>query len=136
MGRRFRALKVWFVLRSWGTEQIQSHVRDHIRLGEKFASWITSGSSFYLVTKPAFALTVIAVSYQAAEKARLTPNEATARVLSEVNGSKEIWLTPTMVGSVYAIRILSANPKANEQYLRKAFDLLEKAACWLVSTEA
>lgn len=63
LGRRFRALKIWFVLRSYGLDGWEKHVRRHIELGEKFAGWMRSEGKdlFEIVSLPRFALTVLRV---------------------------------------------------------------------------
>lgn len=63
LGRRFRALKIWFVLRSYGINGLKRHVRRHIDLGEKFAGWVKEEGKdiFEIVTTPNFALTVLRV---------------------------------------------------------------------------
>ncbi|KAL9604339.1 MAG: hypothetical protein Q9219_000527 [cf. Caloplaca sp. 3 TL-2023] len=63
LGRRFRALKIWFVLRSYGVNGLKRHVRRHIELGEKFAGWVKNEGSdlFEIVSGPRFALTVLRV---------------------------------------------------------------------------
>ncbi|KAL8647392.1 MAG: hypothetical protein Q9210_005586 [Variospora velana] len=63
LGRRFRALKIWFVLRSYGLNGLKKHVRRHIELGEKFAEWVRNEGKdlFEIVSWPRFALTVLRV---------------------------------------------------------------------------
>ena len=62
LSRRFRALKVWFVIRTYGVRFLKSYIRNHIRLGEVFASLIASRPDlFKIVVKPAYALTVISI---------------------------------------------------------------------------
>ena len=62
LSRRFRALKVWFVIRTYGVRCLKSYIRNHIRLGEVFASLIASRPDlFKIVVKPAYALTVISI---------------------------------------------------------------------------
>ena len=62
LSRRFRALKVWFVIRTYGVRYLKSYIRNHIRLGEVFASLIASRPDlFKIVVKPAYALTVISI---------------------------------------------------------------------------
>ncbi|KAL8700275.1 MAG: hypothetical protein Q9224_001039 [Gallowayella concinna] len=63
LGRRFRALKIWFVLRSYGVNGLKRHVTRHIELGERFAGWVQEEGKdlFELVAKPRFALTVLRV---------------------------------------------------------------------------
>ncbi|KAL8900120.1 MAG: hypothetical protein Q9207_005843 [Kuettlingeria erythrocarpa] len=63
LGRRFRALKIWFVIRSYGMNGLKGHVRRHIELGEKFAGWVRDEGKelFEIVSGPSFALTVLRV---------------------------------------------------------------------------
>ena len=66
LGRRFRALKIWFVLRTYGVNGLKAHVRKHIILGENFAAWVREREDLWeIVTPPAFALTVITITLRA-----------------------------------------------------------------------
>jgi len=63
LGRRFRAMKIWFVLRTYGVNGLKAHVRRHIMLGKKFASWIRERPDlFKTIAPPAFALTVFTLA--------------------------------------------------------------------------
>ena len=60
LGRRFRALKIWFVLRAYGVAALRDMVRAHVRLGESFAGWVRQRPDlFALLAGPAYALTVL-----------------------------------------------------------------------------
>lgn len=157
LGRRFRALKIWFVLRTYGVKGLQAHIRHHIRLGDMFADLIRKRDDiFSILVPPAFALTVLTVkprrAYRPAEK-ELTnggdprpdqdshiavvpkqsdedvreANEITKEVYELIDSRREIFLTSSVIGGVYAIRVVSANPLADEQHLRMAFDILVAA---------
>lgn len=132
LGRRFRALKIWFVMRSYGLNGMKAHIRKTIGFGEIFADLIRSRSDlFTIVTKPAFALTVFRVRNPQTpandplacgkdEKA----DELTKKVYELVNSRAEIFITSTVVDGVYVIRVVSANPMADEKNVRNAFDIL------------
>ncbi|RDL31396.1 Aromatic-L-amino-acid decarboxylase [Venustampulla echinocandica] len=123
LGRRFRSLKIWFVLRTYGINGLQAHIRNHIKLGELFAGLLKSRQDlFEILTGPSFALTVFRAVLPAGSKAE--QNELTKEVYELVNRRGEIYLTSGVVAGIYAIRVVSANPKAEEKYLRKAFDIL------------
>lgn len=158
LGRRFRALKIWFVLRTWGVQGLQQHIRHHLNLGNLFADLVKSRSDlFSIFTPPAFALTVITVNARRGQKPHLEAatngadprpyeeshtaidpevsekdlalaNEATKAVFEIVDNKKEFFLTSTVIGGVFAIRIVSANPLAEEKYVREVFNELVKAA--------
>ena len=76
LGRRFRSLKIWFVLRSYGVSGLKSHIRNHIRLGMVFHdSVLARPDLFEILTPPAFALTVFTVKPVAAEQEADVPFE-------------------------------------------------------------
>lgn len=150
LGRRFRSLKVWFVLRSYGVEGIQKFIRNHIKLGEYFHSLIKSRDDLFdVLAGPAFALTVITCkpgkrrasaratlsgpsherhkndfTRDAESQVLLDAHELTKEVYERVNKGGEIFLTSTVIGRVYAIRIVSANTQTEEKYLKRCFDIL------------
>ncbi|GAB7343870.1 hypothetical protein MBLNU457_1833t1 [Dothideomycetes sp. NU457] len=157
LGRRFRALKIWFVLRTYGVRGLQAHVRHHINMGDMFADLVRSRSDiFTILTPPVFALTVLSVKpkrrtnpqnglsngndprpYQDTHMAVLPKqsdeelkeaNEITKAVYDLVDSKKEVFLTSSVVGGVTAIRVVSANPLADEKHLRRVFDILVEAA--------
>ncbi|KAG0650472.1 Tyrosine decarboxylase 1 [Hyphodiscus hymeniophilus] len=123
LGRRFRSLKIWFVLRTYGVKGLQEHIRKHIKLGEVFAGLIkTRGDLFKIATGPSFALTVLTIVPKVA--GTVEQNAITKAVYELVNKRGEIFLTSGVVGGVYAIRVVSANPLAHEENVRKAFEIL------------
>ncbi|KAF2773173.1 hypothetical protein EJ03DRAFT_306268 [Teratosphaeria nubilosa] len=130
LGRRFRSLKIWFVLRTWGVEGLQQHIRRHIKLGELFANLIESRSNlFSILTPPAFALTVFTVNPSSERPHNLgldlqRSNGLTKEVFTIIEEEKDFFLTSTVVGGTYAIRVVSANPLAEEKYLREIFEKL------------
>ncbi|CAG8959618.1 hypothetical protein HYFRA_00001521 [Hymenoscyphus fraxineus] len=123
LGRRFRSLKIWFVLRTYGVKGLQEHIRKHVSLGEGFASLVESRPDlFKILAGPSFALTVFnIVSLGGEEKEQ---NALSKEVYELVNSRGKIYITSSVVAGIYVIRVVSANPKAEEKYLRKAFDIL------------
>lgn len=133
LGRRFRALKIWFVIRSYGLNGMKAHIRKTIGFGNVFAELIRSRSDlFEIVTKPAFALTVFRVKNPQASKGAnggevckdAVADGITKKVYELINSRGEIFITATVVGGVYVIRVVSANPLAAEKNVRNAFDIL------------
>jgi len=123
LGRRFRSLKIWFVLRSYGIKGLQAHVRKTVKLGETFAGLLeTRKDLFEIITGPSFALTVFNIVPKVSSKEE--QDNITKDVYELVNKRGEIYITSSVVGGVYVIRVVSANPMAEEKYLRKAFKIL------------
>ena len=162
LGRRFRALKIWFVLRTYGVNGLKAHIRKHIVMGEKFADWIREREDLWeIVAPPAFALTVITIALpgpsqgvlpngttdtkvndgletpsflpSTSEKNRDGTNALTKEVCERINSTGEILLTSGVVKGIYAIRVVSANEKADEAHLRRAFDILVDTAETVIS---
>ena len=162
LGRRFRALKIWFVLRTYGVNGLKAHIRKHIVLGEKFAAWIRERKDLWeIVTPPAFALTVITIALPAQSKVtipvgmsepRVTEGVATSNILpstskeerdranaltkkiyDSINAAGEIFLTSSVVQGIYSIRIVSANEHTDEVHLRRAFEILVNTAETVIS---
>lgn len=155
LGRRFRALKVWFVLRTYGATGLRAFIRRHVNLGVFFRDQVASRADlFTVVTGPAFGLTTFhvnprtpapgsspATSPNPAHEAYLNDftnsadgvfreetNRVTKEVYEKVNSKGEFFLTSTVVCGVYIIRVVSATLSAEERYLKKVFEELVEAA--------
>lgn len=127
LGRRFRSLKIWFVLRTYGVKGLQEHIRKHVKMGEVFAGLLqTRKDLFNIITGPSFALTVFNIVPKVANKE--DQDKLSRDVYELINKRGEIYLTSTVVGGTYAIRVVSANPMADEKNLRRAFEILVETA--------
>ncbi|KAH8803204.1 pyridoxal phosphate-dependent transferase [Xylogone sp. PMI_703] len=127
LGRRFRSLKIWFVLRTYGVKGLQAHIRKHIKFGELFFELLqTRKDLFEIITGPTFALTVFNVIPNKPGKEE--QDRVTKEVYELVNKRGEIYITSTVVDGIYAIRVVSSNPLANEKNVRKAFEIIVKTA--------
>jgi aromatic-L-amino-acid decarboxylase len=134
LGRRFRALKVWFVLRTYGVNGLRKFIRGHVQLGEYFHGLLKERSDiFTVVTGPAFALTVFVVNPVKKEGATdaqdlVEGNRITKEVYEAVNRKGDFFLTSGALDGVYAIRVVSATENAEEKYLKQLFDVLVQLA--------
>ncbi|KAI1498930.1 pyridoxal phosphate-dependent transferase [Biscogniauxia marginata] len=140
-GRRFRSLKVWFVLRSYGLAGLRAHVRKHVGFAETFAGLLrTRPDLFEIVTGPRFALTVFRLKGKkegeeaagAATDKTVSPveerNALTKKVYDAVVADGRIFLSSTVVGGVFAIRHCPATPLVEEHHVRKHFEILTETA--------
>jgi aromatic-L-amino-acid decarboxylase len=96
LGRRFRALKLWTVLRWYGADGLRSHIRGHVALAQEFASWVAADDRFELLAPHPLALVTFALR---------EGDEAGRAVLDAVNASGEAYLTHTVVNGRFAIRL-------------------------------
>jgi aromatic-L-amino-acid decarboxylase len=136
LGRRFRALKIWFVIRSYGLNGMKAHIRKTVGLGDLFVGLVRGRSDlFEIVTKPSFGLTVFRVKNPQAVSSESTGSsdraakdevaDSLSKKVSElVNARGEIFITSTVVDGVYVIRVVSANTLAEEKYVRNAFEVI------------
>ncbi|KAI0177890.1 pyridoxal phosphate-dependent transferase [Pestalotiopsis sp. NC0098] len=128
-GRRFRSLKVWFVIRSFGIKGLQAHIRKHVGLGEKFAALVKTRSDlFEIVTGPRFALTVFKLKGKGEAATLEEQNALTKTAHDAVNNEGKIFLSSTVVGGVFAMRHCPATPFVEEQHVVKHFEVLVAAA--------
>lgn len=127
LGRRFRALKIWFVLRNYGVKRIQEYIRSGIRMGEQFAEWLQGRPDlFEIVTGPSFALTVFRVKHPNGDEKKT--NVLTKWVYEEINQTGKLWFTSTALEGKFTIRFMTANRMTEETHVREGFELIEKTA--------
>lgn len=146
LGRRFRALKIWFVMRSYGLEGMRAHIRKSVTIGEVFADLVRGRPDlFELVTTPAFALTCFRVkpsiltvdstsetgSDFAPETAAVQQREQEANTMTKhigdlINERGQIFITCSSSAGKSFMRVVSGNPNADEKYVRAAFDIIVK----------
>jgi aromatic-L-amino-acid decarboxylase len=123
LGRRFRALKIWFVMRTYGAEGLRNHIGNCLEVGKVFENLIRGREDLFTVfTTPSFGLTVFTVNPTTGDqKAR---NDLTKEVYEAVNADGEIFITSTIVDGTYAIRVVSGNPRIEKRHLERAFQIL------------
>jgi aromatic-L-amino-acid decarboxylase len=128
LGRRFRSLKVWFVLRSYGIAGMQAHIRHTVALGDQFGEWLGSRPDlFKIVAGPSFALNVFAVvpsPGRGDDNEGKAADKLTKMVYETINARGLIYITSSVVGGRYVIRVVSASPQTEEKHLRRAFEIL------------
>jgi aromatic-L-amino-acid decarboxylase len=115
LGRRFRALKLWAVLRCFGREGLQAAIREHVRLAELFESWVRAEPGWEIVAPRHFSLVCFRRDGTDAE------NEA---LLERVNATGEIFLSHTKLGGRYVLRLAIGNARTTETDVRRAWDVL------------
>jgi aromatic-L-amino-acid decarboxylase len=126
LGRRFRALKLWMVLRAFGTEGIAERIREHVRLAAVLRSWIEADPGFELAAPSPFSL----VCFRARFPGRSPEDEdrLNEEVVETVNATGEAFLSPTRLRGRTILRLAIGNIRTEERHVRRAFDLLRGAA--------
>ena len=128
LGRRFRALKLWMILRSFGARAIRDTLSEHMRLAQQFASWIDGHKDFERVAPVPFS--VVCFRWRP-EGVRLTDTDLdrlNERLLEAVNGSGEVFLSHTRLGGRFVIRLAIGHFDTSERHVCRAWQLLQEHA--------
>ena len=119
LGRRFRALKLWAVLRCHGRSGLQAKIREHVRLAALFEQWVRGDSEWEVVTPRHFSLVCFRRRGSDAENERL---------LARVNATGELFVSHTRVRDRYVLRLAIGNFRTTEEDVRLAWDVLRREA--------
>lgn len=125
LGRRFRALKLWFVIRSYGVEGLQAILREHIRLAQLFKSWVEEHPKFELMAPVPFSLVCFRLNDGREEKALDALN---MKLLENINATEKVFLTHTTLRGKYALRLAIGQRTTQERHVREAWDLIVREA--------
>ena len=122
LGRRFRALKLWAVLRCVGRNGLQAMIREHVRLAELFEGWVRDEPGWELSAPRPFSV----VCFR-----REGTDEDNERLLSAVNASGEIFISHTKLAGRYVLRLAIGNAGTIEADVQRAWDVLRREAASL-----
>jgi aromatic-L-amino-acid decarboxylase len=115
LGRRFRALKLWTVLRWYGADGLRAHIRGHVGLAREFASWVAADDRFELLAPHPLALVTFAVR---------AGDDAGRELLAAVNASGQAYLTHTEVNGRFAIRMAIGSVLTERRHVQAAWRLI------------
>jgi aromatic-L-amino-acid decarboxylase len=119
LGRRFRALKLWAVLRCYGRTGLQERIREHVRMASLFEGWVREEPGWEVVAPRHFSL----VCFR-----REGTDEENEQLLERVNASGEVFLSHARLGGRYALRLAIGNFRTAEEDVRLAWDVLRREA--------
>jgi aromatic-L-amino-acid/L-tryptophan decarboxylase len=119
LGRRFRSLKLWAVLRSYGREGLQSRVREAVRLAELFEGWVRDEPGWEICAPRHFSL----VCFR-----REGSDEENEAIVERVNRSGEAFLSHTRLNDRYVIRLAVGNERTAEDDVRRAWEALRRVS--------
>jgi aromatic-L-amino-acid/L-tryptophan decarboxylase len=126
LGRRFRALKLWFVLRAYGVDRLKAMLRDHIAWTAELAAQIEAAPDFELATPANLALLTFRYRPPGLDAAALdAPNE---RLLHALNDSGRLYLTQTRVRGRYVIRVAIGQRTTTRRHIQAAWQLIQETA--------
>ncbi|HET8836560.1 MAG TPA: pyridoxal-dependent decarboxylase [Gemmatimonadales bacterium] len=126
LGRRFRALKLWFVIRSYGVEGLRAIIRRHVALAAELAGWVAEDPAFELMAPVRFGL--VCFRWRPAGRTEEEIDALNARLLAEVNATRERYLTHTRLGGRYAIRLVVGQRATEREHVQRAWEAVRSAA--------
>src|SRR6059058_5232119 len=119
LGRRFRSLKLWAVLRCYGRSGLQARIREAVRLAELFEGWARDEPGWEIVAPRPFSV----VCFR-----REGSDEENADLLERVNATGEVFLSHAVLDGRYVLRLAIGNARTTEEDVRRAWDVLRKEA--------
>jgi aromatic-L-amino-acid decarboxylase len=122
LGRRFRALKLWFVIRSYGVEGLQKRLREHISYAEELEGWIKDHPDFEVVAPRS--LNLVCFRWCGAGRHSEILDAFNASLIDTLNDSGKLYLTRTKVNGNYAIRLVTGNTHVNKEHVAAAWKLI------------
>jgi aromatic-L-amino-acid decarboxylase len=126
LGRRFRALKLWFVIRSYGVEGLRALIRRHVALARELAGWIEADPEFELMAPVPFGL--VCFRWRPAGQTEDQLDALNARLLAAVNAGRRRHLTHTRLGGRYVIRLVVGQRTTEREDVVAAWEAVRGAA--------
>jgi aromatic-L-amino-acid decarboxylase len=119
LGRRFRALKLWFVIRHYGVTGLQHHVRRHVVLAQEFAGWVRADPRFELAVEPP--LNLVCFRHRGGE-------EVNQALMDRLNRSGDLYLTHTRLGDRLTLRLSVGQTHTEARHVARAWQRIRQVA--------
>ncbi|KAI3787862.1 hypothetical protein L2E82_00347 [Cichorium intybus] len=130
LGRRFRSLKLWMVLRLYGVENLQAYIRNHINLAKHFEDLVAQDPRFQIVATRTFSL--VCFRLVPANKNEDYVNKLNRELLDVVNSSGKIFISHTVLSGKYVLRFVVGAPLTEERHVIEAWKLFQETASTLL----
>jgi len=130
LGRRFRALKLWFVLRTYGVQGLQERLREHLALAQEFKGWVEESPDFEILAP--VPLNTICFRFQPGKRSgsALPPEELDGlnkTLLDEVNRSGRIFMTSTRLSGTFCLRLCIGQTETRREHVVQAWEALRES---------
>ena len=125
LGRRFRSLKLWFVIRHYGIEGLQYHVREHVALAQEFAAWVSGDARFELAARTKLNL----VCFRLRASDQKSADRANQLLMDRLNASGDLYLTHTKLEGKITLRLCVGQTNTQARHVERAWQrILEETA--------
>ena len=119
LGRRFRALKLWFVIRHYGVEGLQHHIRRHVQLAQRFADWVKNDDRFELAAP--VPLNLVCFRHKGADAGN-------QKIMEALNASGDLYLTHTKLDGKFTLRVCVGQTNTEERHVEHAWKRIQEEA--------
>ncbi len=119
LGRRFRSLKLWFVIRHYGVEGLRHHIREHVRLAQEFARWVRNDHRFELAAP--VPLNLVCFRHKDGDATNQT-------IMDRLNRSGDLFLTHTKLNGKLALRLCVGQTNTKKRHVEKAWQRIQQEA--------
>ncbi|EEC03137.1 aromatic amino acid decarboxylase, putative, partial [Ixodes scapularis] len=123
LSRRFRSLKLWFVVRRYGVQGLQHYIREHVRLAKKFEKLVLSDTRFEVINEVTFGLVCFRLKGS---------NQLNMKLLSSINASGKLHMVPASLNDQYVIRFCVCAPNATDDDITYAWDVITQYTTELI----
>jgi len=138
LGRRFRALKLWFVIRYFGWEGLAARIREHVRLGQELARWVDADPDFERLAPTPLSTVCFRYHPHRLRDRRGAEEELeglNAGLLDAVNATGQAYLSHTRLGGKFTLRVAIGNIRTTEAHVRAVWELLRATGNRLPAVE-
>lgn len=125
LGRRFRSLKLWFVIRSFGVKGLQEKIRLHLSLSQEFKNWVEESPQFILMAP--VDLNTICFRYDNPNITREEINDTNEKLLETINSTGKIYLTHTKLNGWFTIRMVIGQTNVKKRHAEMAYAIILKS---------
>jgi aromatic-L-amino-acid decarboxylase len=127
LGRRFRSLKLWMILRYFGAEGVRDRLRYHMALAQELAGWVDASPDFERLAPTPFSV----VCFRATPRGRAWAEDELARlndaIMKRVNDSGEVFISHTVLNGRFTLRVAIGNLQTTERHVARAWELIQQA---------
>jgi len=124
LGRRFRSLKLWFVMRYFGQQGLIERLREHCRLAKLFASWVDESYDWELLAPVPFALICFRAAPEGLAEAEL--DALNEKIMNDINATGAAYLSHTKLNGKFTLRLSIGSIRVEERHIKKVWDLLNE----------
>jgi aromatic-L-amino-acid decarboxylase len=126
LGRRFRALKLWMILRYFGANGIRTRLSEHMRLAELFAGWVDAHPGFERLAPVPFSVVCFRAKPRGRQMSEVDLERLNQALLDSVNQSGEVFLSHTKLDGRFTLRLAVGNIRTTERHVARAWELLQE----------